>query len=87
MYPLSIGDGRNDSPGHCAQYCSYTTMELESKEIIHVVTIDKRQTGWNSNIMEKEAFVQTVNELSNEIKLVEFCTDAHVQIGALLSKW
>jgi len=62
-------------------------MELDSKEIIHVATIDKRQTNWNSNIMEKEGFIQTVDKLTQEIKVVEFCTDAHVQIGALLSKW
>ncbi|XP_049420242.1 uncharacterized protein LOC125881220 [Epinephelus fuscoguttatus] len=79
------GDGRNDSPGHSAQYCSYTTMELESKEIIHLATVDKRQTNWNSNIMEKEGFIQTVDKLPKEIKPVEFCTDAHVQIGALLN--
>ncbi|XP_052410122.1 uncharacterized protein LOC127956322 [Carassius gibelio] len=80
-----LGDGRNDSPGHSAQYCSYTTMELDSKEIIHVATVDKRQTNWNSNIMEKEGFIQTVDKLTQEIKVVEFCTDAHVQIGALLN--
>ncbi|KAF1381218.1 hypothetical protein PFLUV_G00151320 [Perca fluviatilis] len=80
-----IGDGRNDSPGHCAQYCSYTTMELDTKEIIHVATIDKRQTSWNSNIMEKEGFIQTVDKLSRELKLVEICTDAHIQIGALMN--
>ncbi|XP_076150069.1 uncharacterized protein LOC143133954 [Alosa pseudoharengus] len=80
-----LGDGRNDSPGHCAQYCSYTTMELYTKEIIHVATIDKRHTSWNSNIMEKEGFIQTVDKLSREIKLVEICTDAHIQIGALMN--
>ncbi|XP_059912256.1 uncharacterized protein LOC132461222 [Gadus macrocephalus] len=80
-----LGDGRNDSPGHSAQYCSYTTMELDSKEIVYVATIDKRQTNWNSNIMEKEGFIQTVEKLTHEIKVVEFCTDAHVQIGALLN--
>ncbi|XP_073669281.1 uncharacterized protein [Paramisgurnus dabryanus] len=80
-----LGDGRNDSPGHSAQYCSYTTMELDSKEIVHVATIDKRQTNWNSNIMEKQGFIQTVDKLTQEIKVVEFCTDAHVQIAALLN--
>ncbi|XP_039523197.1 uncharacterized protein LOC120476267 isoform X2 [Pimephales promelas] len=58
---------------------------LTLKEIIHVATIDKRQTNWNSNIMEKEGFIQTVDKLTQEIKVVEFCTDAHVQIGALLN--
>ncbi len=82
-----LADGRNDSPGHCAQYCSYITMDNDTKEIIHVATIDKRQTSWNSVIMEREAFIKTVDQLTTEIKLVEICTDAHAQIGALMSKY
>ncbi|KAL0964117.1 hypothetical protein UPYG_G00319080 [Umbra pygmaea] len=80
-----LADGRNDSPGHCAQYCSYTTMENDTKEIIHVVTVDKRQTSWNSVVMEKEGFIRTMDKLTSEIKLVEICTDAHAQIGALMN--
>ncbi|XP_026111454.1 uncharacterized protein LOC113087935 isoform X2 [Carassius auratus] len=75
-----------DSPGHCAQYCTYTAMENESREIISVITVDKRETGRNSVIMEREAFVRTVDTLLNEVKLVEVCTDAHVQISALMNK-
>lgn len=74
FYYLFSVDGRNDSPGHCAQYCSYTTMENETKEIIHVATVDKRQTSWNSVIMEWKAFMDTMNKLITEIKLVEICT-------------
>lgn len=62
-------------------------MENETKEIIHVVTIDKRQTSWNSVIMEKDGFIQTVDKLTSDIKLVEICTDAHAQISALMSKY
>ncbi|XP_026133574.1 uncharacterized protein LOC113112325 isoform X2 [Carassius auratus] len=81
-----VADGRMDSPGHCAQYCTYTAMENESREIISVITVDKRETGRNSVIMEREAFVRTVDTLLNEVKLVEVCTDAHVQISALMNK-
>uniref|UniRef100_A0A8C1WSE2 Uncharacterized protein n=1 Tax=Cyprinus carpio TaxID=7962 RepID=A0A8C1WSE2_CYPCA len=81
-----VADGRMDSPGHCAQYCTYTAMENESREIISVITVDKRETGRNSVIMEREAFVRTVDTLLNEVKLVEVCTDAHVQISALMSR-
>ncbi|KAK0147922.1 hypothetical protein N1851_012382 [Merluccius polli] len=81
-----VADGRMDSPGHCAQYCTYTAMENESREIISVITVDKRETGRNSVIMEREAFVRTVDSLLNEVKLVEVCTDAHVQISALMNK-
>ncbi|KAG5283841.1 hypothetical protein AALO_G00046740 [Alosa alosa] len=36
--------------------------------------------------MEREAFQRTVDTLLNEVKLVEVCTDAHVQISALMNK-
>lgn len=75
-----------DSPGHCAQFCSYSTLENDTKQIINVVNLDKRQTGRNSVIMEREAFIKTFDQLHAELNLSEVCTDAHVQIGALFSK-
>ncbi|XP_041834095.1 uncharacterized protein LOC121635100 [Melanotaenia boesemani] len=79
-----LADGRNDTPGHCAQYCSYTAMENDTREIISVVTVDKRQTDRRSTVMEKEAFIRTVDQLMAEVKLVEICTDAHSQISAVM---
>ena len=32
-----------DSPGHTAQYCSYTFMEMEIKKILSLITMDKRE--------------------------------------------
>ena len=29
-------DGRNDSPGHCAQYCTYSFADMESKQILNI---------------------------------------------------
>ncbi|TKS89383.1 hypothetical protein D9C73_023508 [Collichthys lucidus] len=81
---MVLADGRNDSPGHGAQYCSYITMENESKEVIHVATVEKRQTTWDSVVMEKEGFIETVDKLTSEIKLVEICTDANALIGSLM---
>ncbi|XP_044228147.1 uncharacterized protein LOC122996337 [Thunnus albacares] len=68
-----------------AYNCSYTTMENDTKVIIHVATIDKQQTSWNSVVMEKESFIQTVDKMTSQIKLVEICTYAHTQIGALMN--
>lgn len=48
-----LGDSRMDSPGHCAQYCTYTIMENESKKILCILTMDKRMTGKNSCTLEK----------------------------------
>ncbi|WAR29892.1 hypothetical protein MAR_003460 [Mya arenaria] len=39
---IVLGDGHNDSPGHCAQYCSYTLMENDSKKILTLNTMDKQ---------------------------------------------
>ena len=75
-----------DSPGHCAQYCTYTVMDNETKEIVNMVNMDKRQTGRNSVIMEREAFILSVDKLREELSLSEICTDAHIQIASLFSK-
>jgi len=76
-----------DSPGFCAQYCSYSVMENDTKKIISIVNIDKRETARNSVAMEKEGFLRTVDDLCQDLKLAEFCTDANVQISALFSKY
>lgn len=82
-----LGDGRMDSPGFCAQYCTYSVMENDSKEIISMVTVDKRETARNSVIMEKEGFIWTFDVLRQDLaNLSEICTDAHNQIAALFTK-
>ncbi|XP_039539661.1 uncharacterized protein LOC120487527 isoform X2 [Pimephales promelas] len=65
-----LGDGRMDSP--------------ESRDIVHIVTVDKRETNRNSVIMEKECFIRTMDSLIQEIPVKEVVTDAHPQISALL---
>ncbi|XP_065153422.1 uncharacterized protein [Paramisgurnus dabryanus] len=79
-----LGDGRMDSPGHCAQYCTYTMIELETRDIVHIVSEDKRKCGRNSVILEKVCFESTMDCLLNEIPIKEVVTDAHRQISALL---
>lgn len=75
-----------DSPGFCAQYCTYTAMDNASKQIISMVSLDKRETRRNSVIMEREGFVCTLETLQKELTVTEVCTDAHSQIAALFSK-
>ncbi len=76
-----------DSPGFCAQYCTYTAMDNTSKQIISMISIDKRETQRNSIVMKKEGFVRTLETLRQELNVTEVCTDAHTQIAALFSKW
>ncbi|XP_075325645.1 uncharacterized protein LOC142383795 [Odontesthes bonariensis] len=73
-----------DSPGHCAQYCTYTTIEQDSRDMVHIVSVDKRETRRNSVIMEKECFVRMMDVLLQELSIKEVVTDAHPQITALL---
>ena len=81
-----IGDGRNDSPGHCAQYCSYSLMDNTTKRILTLQTIDKRMTGRKSAAMEKVGFQAAMADLKAKgVTVVEVVTDAHMGIGALMS--
>uniref|UniRef100_A0A8C6UD43 Uncharacterized protein n=1 Tax=Neogobius melanostomus TaxID=47308 RepID=A0A8C6UD43_9GOBI len=84
IFSLLSGDGRMDSPGHCAQFCTYTMIEHETRDIVHIVREDKRRFGRNSVILEKVCFESTIDCLLNEIPIKEVVTDAHRQISALL---
>ncbi|CAM4574040.1 unnamed protein product [Leuciscus chuanchicus] len=82
---VAMGDARMDSPGFCAQYCTYTVMDNGSKQIICMINIDKRETMRNSVIMEEEGFMRAFETLCEELNIEEFCTDAHSQISALFN--
>ncbi|KAI0237458.1 hypothetical protein LSAT2_012011 [Lamellibrachia satsuma] len=47
------GDGRNDSPGYCAQYCSYTFMDCDFHSIVSTVAVDKREVNLKSANTER----------------------------------
>eukprot|EP00105_Crassostrea_gigas_P037160 XP_019921308.1 PREDICTED: uncharacterized protein LOC105325387 [Crassostrea gigas] len=76
-----------DSPGHCAQFCSYTFMEYETKKILSIVTMDKRMTDKKSTVLEKACFLKGLRELlAKNLKVVKVVTDAHPQIESLMKK-
>lgn len=74
------------SEGHSAMCCTYTTMDLNTKDIISVVNVDKRWVGRKSGAMEKAGFIQIFDKLTKEVNVNETVTDAHVQITALMSE-
>ena len=77
-----------DSPGHCAQYCSYTMMEDVTKKIITLETMDKRQAGGKSTNLEKACFSKAIATITQkQLSIGEIVTDQHVQIAALMSKF
>jgi hypothetical protein len=76
-----------DSPGHCAQYCSYAFMVDVSKKIVCIITIYKRATEKKSTLLEKACFLKGLQFLREKrINVVEVITDAHAQNADLMSK-
>ena len=77
-----------DSPGHCAQYCTYPMMENESKKIISIITMDKREADRKSGNLEKLGFLKSMTSLGEkEVAVGEVITDAHMQITAIMSEY
>ena len=52
------GDGRSDSPGHCARYCTYVIMDQILKLVVDLTVLDCRETDGASTRMEKEGLVR-----------------------------
>ncbi|XP_011664933.1 uncharacterized protein LOC100889187 isoform X2 [Strongylocentrotus purpuratus] len=76
------GDARNDSPGHCAQYCTYTFMEHTTNDVLHVGFVDKRQTASKSPNMELKGFKDGLEAMTeNGLTVKEVVTDAHPSIA------
>jgi len=80
------GDGRNDSPGHCAKYCTYSLMDLSRNAIVAIECIDVRQANLISNRMEKIGFMKAMNSVQAVVTVDEVVTDANPSIMALMSK-
>jgi len=63
-------------------------MEHDSKDILDMVIIDKRETGMKSTNMEKLALQRGLQNLqSRGLKVAELVTDAHTQIAKMMSEF
>lgn len=63
-------------------------MEDTTKKILTIKTLDKRMSDRKSVNMEKLGFERGMNELEAEqVEVKEVVTDAHLGIGALMSKF
>ena len=82
------GDGRNYSPGHCAQCCTYSLADMETKNILQLNVVDVRETeGRKSPNMERIGFERGMDSLlHSEMFVKEVVTDGHTEIAALFSK-
>lgn len=80
------GDGRNDSPGFCAQYCVYSLMESVTKVIVDLEVKDKRETGGSSTTMEVAALKCLLERLAQKITIDELTTDASSSVIGMVKK-
>ena len=84
---LLSGDGRNDSPGHSAQYCTYSLADMNDHAILQMNIVDVREAAGKSNNMERIAFERGMDTLlTSTMSIKEVVTDGHLEIGALMSK-
>ena len=81
------GDGRNDSPGHSAQYCTYSLADIDDRAILQMNIVDVREAAGKSNNMERIGFERGLDKLlTSKMLIKEAVTDGHLEIAALMSK-
>ena len=82
------GDGRNDSPGHSAQYCTYSLADMQDRAIVQVNIVYVREAAGKSNNMERIGFERGMDALlASPMILKEVVTDGHLEIAALMSRY
>ena len=78
------GDGRNDSPGHSAQYCTYSLADNDNCAILQMNIVDVREAAGKSNNMERIGFERGMDKLlTSQMCIKEVVTDGHLEIAAL----
>ena len=80
------GDGRNDSLGHNAKYCSYFLMEQFLDVIVDLDIVDMRETGGISTNMEVFGLKRLLERLAGKIIMSEIVTDASTSVIALVKR-
>jgi hypothetical protein len=83
---ILCGDGRNDSPGHCAKYCTYVMMEQILNVIVDLEIIDKREVGGISTNMEVFGLRKLLERIVGKLVINEFVSDASTAVIALVRK-
>ena len=78
------GDGRCDSPGYSAKYCTYSLMDSATDLILDYKLIQSSETG-SSVAMEKEGLRRSLNYLlEQDVSIITIATDRHRGVGALM---
>ena len=80
-----VGDGRNNSPGDCVTYCTYSFMDTMSNLILHQEIVDVCEANLKSPNMEKIGCKRGLDKLKENVNLKGLVTDDHNQISAMMS--
>lgn len=84
--PLKLcGDGRMDSPGFSAKYCTYSLMDMLSQKVVAFAVVDVTEAGGSSTNMEVLGFERCLQQLiDNDFTVEVIATDRHVQVRSRL---
>ena len=84
---MLCGDGRCDSPGKSAKFCTYSLMESENNVILHFENIDKCEVDLHSPNMEREGMIRSLDFLIEKgLNIVELITDSSSSVAKILGK-
>ncbi|XP_062603026.1 uncharacterized protein LOC134264758 isoform X2 [Saccostrea cucullata] len=73
------GDGRSDSPGHCAKYGAFTFIETKINKVLDIQQVQSNEVP-NSSWCEHEGLKRSVRFLKDEgLQLDTLITDRHRQ--------
>ena len=80
------GDGRCDSPGHCAKYGTYTVIDENTNKVLDFEVIQVTEVS-SSNAMEAEGRNRVLQNLKKKgVKVRCLTTDRHTTITAEMRK-
>lgn len=83
---IMCGDGRCDSPGHCAKYGTYTLMEVKFGFVVDFCVLNTADAKVkNSNAMEPMGMRHCLDNLKKwDIEIKVLTTDRHISIRKIL---
>ena len=81
------GDGRCDSPGHCAKYGTYTLMDEDTGNVVAFNVAQVSEVS-SSNAMEKEGLTRSIEMLEGKgVNITRVATDRNVSIASCISSY
>jgi len=82
------GDGRCDSPGKIAKFCTYSVMVSDTNHILHFENADKREVALRSPNMEREGMRHCLEFLlAKGLTVEELITDASSAVAKMLGMY